>query len=334
MKDQNIIHNNDFIEIENLIQQVRIRVYKNVNTELINLYWEIGKYISKKIELAQWGDKTIDQLAEYLHNSIPNARGFERRNLYRMRQFYETYKDNEIVPALRTQLNWTQHRTIISRCKSMKEKEFYIRLCIAEKYSTRELDRQIDSGIFERTMLSKTTNTNLSLQTESNRYGIFRDQYVLDFLNLPEKYSETDFQSAIISSLKSFILEIGKDFSFVGQNYRLQVGNSDFFIDLLFFHRGLQCLVAFELKTRKFKPEYLGQLEFYLEALDRDVKKDNENPSIGILLCRDKDEEVVRYALSRSMSPAMISEYQTKLIPKEILRQKLDEFYNLIENKE
>jgi predicted nuclease of restriction endonuclease-like (RecB) superfamily len=163
-----------------------------------------------------------------------------------------------------------------------------------------------------------------------NLTGVFRDSYVLDFLNLPPSHSEDDLQTALVRCLKDFILELGRDFSFLGQEYRLQVGNSDFFIDLLFYHRELQSLVAFELKIDKFKPEYLGQLEFYLEALDRDIKKPHENPSIGVLLCRDKDDEVVEYALSRVLSPTIVAEYETKLIPKETLRQKLNEFYELL----
>lgn len=164
--------------------------------------------------------------------------------------------------------------------------------------------------------------------------GVFKDSYVFEFLDLPTPHQEKDLQQSLISSLKDFILELGVGFSFVGQEYRLQVGNDDFLIDLLFFHRQLQCLVAFELKTTKFKPEHIGQLEFYLEALDRDVKLPHENPSIGVLLCREKNDEVVEYALSRSLSPTVISEYETKLIPKEVLRNKLNEFYALLEGKE
>jgi len=157
---------------------------------------------------------------------------------------------------------------------------------------------------------------------------IFKDTYIFDFLNLPEPHNESDLQKGLLQQMKNFILELGKDFLFVSQEYKVQVGNSDFYIDLLFFHRGLQCLVAFELKADKFRPEHLGQLNFYLEALDRDVKRKNENPSIGMLLCKDKDSEVVEYALSRSLSPAMISEYKTQLPDKKLLQQKLHELFD------
>lgn len=155
----------------------------------------------------------------------------------------------------------------------------------------------------------------------------FKDSYVFEFLKIPEPYNETELQRGLVKQIKYFILELGKDFLFIGEQYRLQVGNSDFYIDILFYHRGLQCLIAFELKTDKFKPEHLGQLNFYLEALDRDVKKSNENPSIGILLCKDKDSEVVEYALSRSLSPTLVSDYQTQLPDKKLLQQKLHELF-------
>jgi predicted nuclease of restriction endonuclease-like (RecB) superfamily len=244
-----------------------------------------------------------------------------------MRQFYETYPDFPIVSALLTQLSWTHHHILMSRCKTEEERLFYLQLAATERYSTRELDRQINSGIFERTRLADAKLPPVA-QTPSLT-GVFRDSYILDFLNLPPSHSEGDLKTALVRCLKDFILELGRDFSFLGQEYRLQVGNSDFFIDLLFYHRELQSLVAFELKIDKFKPEYLGQLEFYLEALDRDIKKPHENPSIGVLLCRDKDDEVVEYALSRALSPTIVAEYEIKLIPKETLRQKLNEFYAL-----
>jgi predicted nuclease of restriction endonuclease-like (RecB) superfamily len=287
---------------------------------------------SDRISTTECGQKTIEQLAAFIQLQEPGIKGFEKRNLYRMRQFYETYPDSEIVSALLTQLSWTHHTLLMSRCKSEEERIFYLQLVIAERYSTRELDRQINSGIFERTQLAdaKLPQTNYP-QTLA---GVFRDSYVLDFLNLPPSHSENDLKTALVACLRDFILELGRDFTFLGQEYRLQVGNSDFAIDLLFFHRELQSLVAFELKVDKFQPEYIGQLEFYLEALDRNIKKTHENPSIGVLLCRDRDDEVVEYALSRSISPTVVAEHEIKLIPKEVLRKKLNEFYELLAARE
>ena len=160
-----------------------------------------------------------------------------------------------------------------------------------------------------------------------NIINSFKDSYVFEFLNLPDPHSESDLQKGLIRQMKKFILELGKDFLFIGEEYKVQVGNRDFKIDLLFYHRGLQCLVAFELKKEKFEPEHLGKVNFYLEALDSDVKKENENPSIGVLLCKDKDSEVVEYALSRSLSPTMVSEYRTQLPDKKLLQQKLHELF-------
>ena len=321
-----------FTEVLALIQSAQQKVFAATNQELIKLYWSIGRYISDRIIASEWGQKTIEQLATFIRTQEPGIKGFEKRNLYRMRQFYETYPDSEIVSALLTQLSWTHHIILISRCKTEDERLFYLQLATTEHYSTRELDRQINSGIFERTRLADAK----LLQTSHPKplTGVFRDSYILNFLNLPPNHSENDLKTALVACLRDFILELGRDFTFLGQEYRLQVGNSDFFIDLLFFHRELQSLVAFELKVDKFQPEYLGQLEFYLEALDRDIKKSHENPSIGVLLCRDKDDEVVEYALSRSISPTVVAEYEIKLIPKEILRRKLNEFYELLAGRE
>jgi predicted nuclease of restriction endonuclease-like (RecB) superfamily len=321
-----------FTEVLALIQTARQKVITTTNQELIQLYWSIGKYISERLATSEWGQKTIEQLAAFIQTQEPGIKGFEKRNLERMRQFYETYPDEQITTALRTQLSWTHHRIIMSRCKSEAERLFYLQLAATERYSTRELDRQINSGIFERTRLAEAKLPQRSHPKPLS--GVFRDSYVLDFLNLPSRHSERDLKTSLVSYLKEFILELGRDFTFLGQEYRLQVGNSDFFVDLLFFHRELQSLVAFELKIDKFRPEYLGQLEFYLEVLDRDLKKPHEHPSIGVLLCRDKDDEVVEYALSRSVSPTVVAEYEIKLIPKELLRRKLNEFYELLAERE
>ena len=197
-----------------------------------------------------------------------------------------------------------------------------------ENYSFRELERQISSRLFERTMIGNSKLSTGLRESNHDLTNTFKDSYVFEFLNLPEPHNESDLQRGLVRQMKNFILELGKDFLFIGEEYKVQVGNSDFFIDLLFYHRGLQCLVAFELKADKFKPDHLGQLNFYLEALDRDLKKPNENPSIGVLLCKDKDSEVVEYALSRSLSPTMVSEYKTQLPDKKLLQQKLHELFD------
>lgn len=322
-------HEADFQEIVQLIRKARYNALKSVNIELINLYWQVGEHISKRVENTEWGMGVVDKLADYLQRTQHDVKGFNRRGLYRMKQFYETYCGNENVSSLLTQISWTNHLLILSKTNSMEEKEFYLALSINEKYTSRELGRQIDSGFYERDMLSNANVSSLLTQNHADIISNFKDTYVLDFLNLPHHYSEKDLQKGIMSNLKNFILEFGKNFTFVGEEYRIQVGNNDYYIDLLFFHRELSCLVAFELKIDDFKPEYLGKINFYLEALDRNVKKPHENPSVGVILCKSKDEEVVEYALSHNLSKSMIAEYRTKLIEKEVLEHKLHELFRL-----
>jgi predicted nuclease of restriction endonuclease-like (RecB) superfamily len=317
-----------FTDIIQLIKQSRENAIRAVNAELINLYWNIGEYITKKIERAEWGDSVVSELAKHIQQNESEIKGFSDKNIWRMKQFYETYKDFPKLSTLLREISWSHNLAIFSRCKTVEEREFYLKLAKQENYSFRELDRQISASHFERTMIG---NSNLSTALRESNHGLsnmFKDSYVFEFLNLPEPHSESELQRGLVRQMKNFVLELGKDLLFIGEEYKLQVGNSDFFIDLLFYHRGLQCLVAFELKADKFKPDHLGQLNFYLEALDRDVKKANENPSIGILLCKDKDSEVVEYALSRNLSPTMVSEYKTQLPDKKLLQQKLHELFD------
>jgi len=327
-----MMQKNQFSEILRTIKNAREKVYKQVNASLIQLYWDIGKYVSQKVEKENWGKSVVQELSEYIKRNEPGIKGFTARNIWRMKQFYDTYKDDAKLSSLRAEISWTHNRRIMS-IKNPEERTFYLKLCAKEHYSVRELERLINTGTYERTILAQKNMSEAVKQLPKSTDAIFKDTYILDFLDLPIPHKEKDLQTALVSSLKDFILELGKNFTFIGEQYRVQVGNQDFYVDLLFFHRELQSLVAFELKTEKFKPEFMGQLEFYLEALDRDVKLPTENPSIGVLLCRDKDNEVVEYALSRSISPTLIADYETKLIPKELLLKKLNEFYNLLENR-
>ena len=325
------IYNEQFEKIVDIIESAKERAYRKVNEELILMYRDVGEYISKQSIDAEYGDAFVQKLADFFAKNYPDLKGFNRRGLYRMKQFYELYKDNEKVSTLLTQLSWSNHLKIMSSCKNMNERIFYMNMCIKEKYSARELARQIDSGYYERYMLSQKPLAPAIDESKQATGNIFLDNYVLDFLNLPAEVSEHDLQKSIIQNLKDFILEIGKDFTFIGEEYRVQIGNHDYYIDLLFYHRGLSCLVAFELKIGEFKPEYVGKINLYLEALDREVKKENENPSVGIILCASKDDEVVEFALSRSLSPTMVSEYKLKLIDKKLLQRKLREYIELVE---
>ena len=319
----------DFAEVVHLISAARQHAYQAVNTTLIELYWQVGAYLSNKLKAAEWGDGVVTQLAQHLAVTQPNLKGFTRPNLFRMKQFYETYQDDPIVSALLRQLPWTHNLTILSRSKRPEEREFYLKMAIKEKWSSRELERQFNTALFERMVLKPINVSPAVTQMYPDALNVFKDSYVVDFLNLPPTHSEADLQQSLLAKLKQFLSELGRDFCFVGSEFPVQVGKQDFALDLLFFHRGLNALVAIELKVDRFSPAHLGQLNFYLEALDRDHKKLHENPAIGVLLCASKDDEVVEYALSRSLSPAMIAEYQTQLPDKKLLQAKLHEFYML-----
>jgi len=364
----------EFEQIVLLIDEARNRVYSKVNTELVTLYFNVGKIVSEKVAVGTWGDGTVNELAAYIQEKQPSLIAFTRRGLYRMKQFYETYTDSqflsslpprllvdhdkkakkikvsptasqrpnpeknqivspaatqlpadnrkalEFVMTLLTQLSWSNHLEILSGAKTREEKLFYLLLSVKEKLNKLELRRHIQTAAFERIMLSDKT---LDAKQSSLPSGLFKDPYIFEFLDLPEVHSEMDLEKALITNLQKFILEIGKGFTYMGRQYPLQVGNKDYRTDLLFYHRDLQCLVLFELKIEEFAPEFLGKLNFYLEALDRDVKRPHEKPSIGILLCKGKDTEVVEYAMARNTSPALIAEYQTKLIDKNLLAAKL-----------
>lgn len=316
-----------FAEVVDLIRQSRARAYQAVNSELIGLYWRVGQTISRRIESQGWGKGTIVALAAFIQRAQPGIRGFSAQNLWRMRQFHDAYRAQPKLSSLLRELPWTHHLMILGRSKLAEEREFYMRMAIPERWRSRELDRQIRAALFERATLNPPKVAAALRQTHPMAETVFKDLYVLDFLQLPPEHSEVDLHTALLRNLGRFITELGRDFCFIGSEYPVQVGGRDFALDLLFFHRGLNCLVAIELKVDEFQPEHLGKLEFYLEALDRDVRKDHERPSIGLLLCATKDTEVVEYALSRSVSPALIAEYQAMLPDKVLLRAKLHEFY-------
>nr|WP_241015320.1 PDDEXK nuclease domain-containing protein [Pseudomonas frederiksbergensis] len=312
-----------------MIITARQRAMQAVNTELIELHWQVGAYISRKIEAAEWGDGVVAQLATHLARTQPGLRGFTQRNLFRMRQFYETYRDDAIVTALLSQLPWTQNLIILNQSKRPEEREFYLRMAIQEKWSSRELERQFKAALFERSVINPVKVSPLVRQMHPEAMSVFKDTYMVEFLDLAHGHVEADLHGGLLRRLRDFLIELGRDFCFVGSQYPLQVGGRDFALDLLFFHRGLNCLVAIELKVGRFEPEYLGKLDFYLEALDRNVRNPHENPALGVLLCASKDDEVVEYALNRSLSPALIAEYQTQLPDKKLLQAKLHEFYAL-----
>ena len=321
-----------FNHITTLIVQAKERVLRAVNKELIGIYWQIGEYISNEIASGGWGQQTVEQLALHIIAQGINQKGFSARNLWRMKQLYECYKGYPKLSPLVTEISWSNHLNILSKTTTIEEKEFYLQLCAKHYYPKRDFANLIDTGTYERTMLADKKLSPLVAEFPINPKNIFKDIYVFDFLELPDSHKENDLRKALLNNFKKFLLEMGPHFSLIGEEFVVQVGMKDFKIDLLLHNRKLNCLVCIELKTVEFQPEHLGKLEFYLEALDKNIKQPHENPSIGILICKTKDEEVVQYALNRSMSPAMVAKYETNLIPKELLRQKLHELAEIIDN--
>jgi predicted nuclease of restriction endonuclease-like (RecB) superfamily len=322
-----------FQEILGFIRQSRFRALQAINKELVDLHWRIGEHLSQRIQADGWGQGTVEDLATWIVAREPGIRGFSASNLWRMRQFFETYRGDEFLAPLVRELSWSHNTVIFNRCKSREERAFYLKLAVQERWGRRELERQMNAGLFEQTILGKPQLSAAMKNTHPQAERIFKDRYLVDFVDLPESHSERDLQRALLQHLKHFLLELGRDFCFIGSEYPIQVGRRDFAIDLLFFHRGLQALVAIELKIGEFEPEHMGKLAFYLEALDRHHRKPHEAPSIGVLLCKSRDAEVVEFALSRTLSPALVAEYQTKLPDKLMLEAKLEEFYAIVEER-
>jgi predicted nuclease of restriction endonuclease-like (RecB) superfamily len=323
----------DFDEVVRLIDAARTRAFAAANTTLIELYWSIGEYITRKIADDGWGKGTVESLAQHIQRRHPNARGYSASNLWRMSQFFQTYRCLPKLAPLVRELSWTHNLLIISRSKRDEEREFYLRMAASEKWGKRDLERQLNGALFERVVLSPTKLAPVLRELHPDAASVFKDSYLVEFLDLPQGHSEADLQRGLVEQLKNFLIELGRDFCYVGSHYPVQVGGRDFELDLLFFNRALNCLVAIELKVVEFEPEHLGKLQFYLEALDRDVKKPHEQPSIGVLLCATKNHEVVEYALSRAMSPALVADYQTKMPDKRLLQAKLHEFYELAQSR-
>lgn len=330
----NELETQQFKPILEIIQQTRARVERQITSELIDLYWNIGAYLNEKIQQSDWGKGTVQQLAQWLLQQHPDLKGFSSSNLWRMRQFHDLYNADPILAPVVRELPWSHHLVIMGRCNRPEERQFYLTMTRQERWTKRELERQVTGCLFERSLTDPVQTSSLLKATQPNTVQPFRDSYLLEFLGLPDEHSEAELQHGLVGNLKRFLLELGTGFAFIGESYRVQVGTQDFFIDLLLYHRGLQALVAFELKIDEFKPAYMGQLEFYLEALDRDHRQPHEAPSIGVLLCKSADAEVVEYALARSASPAMVAKYLTQLPDKALLQAKLEEFYALAQHEE
>jgi predicted nuclease of restriction endonuclease-like (RecB) superfamily len=290
---------------------------------LAELYLTIGRALHEKIEISKWGEGIIPKLSEDLRKEFPDMRGFSVQNLWRMKQLYETYKDNPKLSTLSRELPWSHNVLILHNTDAIEEKEFYLKTCIHERWSYRELQRQIEACLYERYLISTKTDALVPQSQEKEVLTALKDEFAFDFLGLKDEFSEKDLRKAIVANLKQFFLEVGKYLTFAGDEYTIAVGGEDYKVDLLFYHRVFRCLVAVELKIGKFKPEYAGKMQFYLSALDEQVKLPEENPSVGLILCKSQNDEVVRIALSKAVAPMKVATYKSKIIDRKLLKQKL-----------
>ena len=307
--------------IKSEIQRTRIQISRVANRELIGLYWKLGKAITEKQKHLGWGKSVVEQLAKDLQKTFEGRKGFSTQNLWYMRQFYMTYEKNEILQQLVGEVPWGQNLVIMSKAKDEDERKYYINSTIQMGWSRKVLVHQIESNAYQRhKLIDKQNNFNQTLPAHLAEQAnlSMKDSYMLDMLGLGKPLLEAKLETLMVSNIKEVMMELGYGFAFIGNQYRIIADNKEYFIDLLFSNRKLNALVAIELKIGKFKPEYAGKMNFYLNLLDDYVKEPNENPSIGIILCKSKDKFEVEYALRGLNKPIGISKYQlTKELPKE-----------------
>jgi predicted nuclease of restriction endonuclease-like (RecB) superfamily len=314
-------------EYKTFLKEIKERIYKAqydalkaVNRELINLYWDIGRSIVAKQEKLGWGKAIVETLAKDLQKEFPGIQGFSSANLWRMRNFYLTYRLNEKLAPLVREISWTKNVIIMERCKEDIRREFYIKTTKKFGWTKDVLINQLEAGAFERYMANQT-NFDKSVPGKYRHQAklAVKDEYSFDFLELGEEHSEKELEMALLENVRKFLIEMGGYFAFVGNQYRLEIDEQEFFIDLLLYHRQLRCLVAIELKVGAFKPEYAGKMQFYLSALNDIAKLPDENPSIGIILCKDKSRTIVEYALKDTKKPIGVSTYKlTEKLPREL----------------
>lgn len=309
------------------IEQSKLKAFTEVNRVLLQAYWSIGKELS---ENASYGKAVVEKLSQDLRLRYPDARGYSERNLWNMKRFYEIWRKLQTVSAESLfSISWSNHVTILDSAQSFEEMEFYIKMCIKERWSNRELKRQINSSLFERYMFVDKPKRVTALLAKHESKDItkhFKDEYVLEFLNLRKEYSEQELEKTILDNLRDFFLEFGKSFTFVGSQYVIDVGGRENKIDLLFYHRELRCLVAVDLKIGEFKAIYVGQMQKYLAVLDEKVRLPDEKKSIGLILCKSKNHEEVKFALAKTLSPVKVATYQTKLPDKKLIIKRLEQF--------
>lgn len=311
------------MEVKQRIRSAQYEALKAVNREMINLYWDIGQMIFIKQQNYNWGKSVVEQLSKDLQTEFPGISGFSARNIWRMRDFYLAYYSKEKLTPLVAEIGWTHNIVILEKCKDDLEREFYIRMTRKFGWTKNVLIHQIENKTYEKTLLNQTNfEQNISSEIRNQLKLAVKDEYTFDFLELADEHSERQLEEAILAKVKPFLQEMGGIFTFVDSQYRLEVDDEEYFIDILLYHRRLKCLVAIELKIGKFLPEYVGKMQFYLSVLDDKVKLPDENPSIGIILCKSKQRTIVEYALKDSNKPIGVATYQiVSQLPQELKNQ-------------
>jgi len=307
-------------EIKEKIRQAQLKAMQAVNRELLGLYTDIGKSIVEKQKNLGWGRSVVENLSQDLQREFPGVKGFSARNLWLMRSFYLEYKTETKLQPLVAEISWSHNVILMEKCKDLLEREFYVRMTKKYGWTKNVLIHQIEGQSYERYLMNQTNfDESLVIKYRHHAKLAVKDSYNFDFLELGREYDERELELGLINNIRSFLLEMGGDFSFIGNQYKLDLDGEEFFIDLLLYHRRLKCLVAIELKTINFKPEYTGQLQFYLAVLDDKVRGKGENPSIGIIICKTKKRTVVEYALRNTRSPVGVADYSLcKTLPKDL----------------
>jgi predicted nuclease of restriction endonuclease-like (RecB) superfamily len=310
-------------DVKERVRAAQYQALRAVNKELIGLYWDIGKMIVARQRGASWGKAIVERLAKDLRAEFPGVQGFSAQNLWYMRQFYSEYCEEAKLQPLVGEISWAKHLVIMARCKDTLEREFYIRMTRKFGWSKNVLIHQIENQSYEKTLLGQTNfDKALTPALRAQAKLAVKDEYTFDFLELGEEHSERELERALIARIEDFLRAMGGLFAFVGSQFRLEVEGEEYFIDLLLYHRRLRALVAIELKIGKFEPEFVGKMQFYLAALDRQVREKGEHPSIGIILCKEKKRTVVEYALHDARKPIGVATYQiVKRLPKELKGQ-------------
>jgi predicted nuclease of restriction endonuclease-like (RecB) superfamily len=310
-------------EVKERVRAAQYEALRAVNKELVGLYWDIGRMIAERQKSETWGKSVVVTLAGDLQREFPGVQGFSSQNLWRMRQFHQAYAESEKLSPMVREISWTKNVVIFMQCKDPLEREFYLRMTRKFGWSKNVLIHQIENQSYEKTLLGQTNfDKALTPALRAQAKLAVKDEYTFDFLELGDEHSERELERALIARIEHFLRAMGGLFAFVGSQFRLEIEDKEYFIDLLLFHRHLKSLVAIELKVGEFQPEFVGKMQFYLTALDRQVREEGENPSIGIILCKEKKRTVVEYALHDARKPIGVATYQiVKHLPKELKGQ-------------